>query len=194
MDYKYIKQLLRRYEDCLTTKEEEEILQSFFNQQVLPAELAPYKALFEIRRREAEIKPSDDLEGRILEAVGLPTKETAETDMVATKVVKTRHMTIAARLQPLYRAAAAIAIVTLLGTAAQHSFTNRTEENSAFPGYAPQAQSEKQKVGTDALEAEGIIKQGQETASADSAKLIQTSETANKGTEEGVNRSLKENN
>lgn len=171
MDYKYIKQLIGRYLDCQTTREEENVLHAFFLQQELPADLAPYKALFDVRHQESTIKPSADLESRILHAVGLETEETESP----VKIVKTRHMTLTARLQPLYRAAASVAIVTLLGVAAQHSFT--TSETSPFGStsseYAPQAQDDSNNPDGTIFSVGQTIKQGQETAATDSSRILQ---------------------
>ena len=117
MDYKYIEQLLERYWDCETSVEEERILRDFFAQAEVPAHLAVHKSLFEYQRAEAAVGLSDDFDARVLAQV----EQTEPT-------VRARRLTLSRRLRPLFRAAAAVAIVSLLGMAAQHSF-----ERSAAP-------------------------------------------------------------
>lgn len=113
MDYKYIEQLLDRYWLCETTPEEENILRAFFAQNDVPAELARYKALFVYQRQQADVKLNDDFDERVCRL--------AETQ--TPQVVRARRVNFAARLRPLYHAAASVAIVVLMGTAAQHIFT-----------------------------------------------------------------------
>jgi hypothetical protein len=105
MDYKYIEQLIERYFQCETTLQEEQILKTFFAQsaQELPQQLRQYQALFSAMQPTEML--GNDFDERILNL----TKET--------KVVKARTFTLRQRLQPLFRAAAAVAIVLTLGNA-----------------------------------------------------------------------------
>lgn len=111
MDYRYIEQLLERYWNCATTPEEEEILRTFFRQSDVPANLRRYKALFNYEDQAAR-EPSlgDDFDRRVLAKVE------------AEKPVRARRVPMRVRLRPLWRAAASVAVVVLLGNAVQHSF------------------------------------------------------------------------
>lgn len=121
MDYKYIEQLLERYWACETSLEEERILRAFFSQNEIPAHLAQYKALFGYEQQQKQNKLGDDFDQRVLELVDESPKVKKEI------VIKARPLTLSYRLRPLYRAAASVAIVLLLGTAAQHTFHRESE-------------------------------------------------------------------
>lgn len=169
MDYKYIEQLLERYWACETSQEEESILKTFFSQKELPDHLARYRDLFVYEQLQSQLRLGDDFERRILEAVG-----EAPTEQKETKTVQIKHVTLGRRLRPLYRAAAAVAIVTLLGTAAQHSFQNDDKVSETGWDYNRQAYKDSYEdpqkayeVGMKALE---MFKQGPQTAVADSAR------------------------
>ncbi len=121
MDYKYIEQLIERYWDCETTVDEENILRAFFAQDDLPAELMQYKTLFVYEQIQQDTKPlGEDFDKRILEKVGA---EKPATPLV----VKARRNSILVHLRPLYQAAAAVAVVVLMGTGVQHAFNRPTE-------------------------------------------------------------------
>lgn len=107
MDYKYIEQLLERYWECQTTLDEEAILRAFFAQDNVPVELLQYRQLFLAASEEQEVKISDDFEQRMMSII--------ENE----QPVKARTISLTQRLQPLYRAAAVVAILITLGTAAQ---------------------------------------------------------------------------
>ncbi len=111
MDYKYIEQLLEAYWDCRTTIEEERILRTFFQQEVLPEQLAPYRHLFcyEAKQQKATYldKTFDD---RIMEQISSP------------KAVKVRRISLWEKLFPLYRAAAVVAVILTLGSTIEHAF------------------------------------------------------------------------
>lgn len=119
MDYKYIEQLLERYWECQTTLEEESILQMFFAQDSVPAHLLPYRVLFlaekEERRQTVLGKEFDDRLIRL-----------AEQDAP----VKAVTISLSQRLRPFFRAAAVIAIILTLGSAAQTAL-EPDEENVA---------------------------------------------------------------
>lgn len=112
MDYKYIEQLLSRYWECQTTLEEEAILRAFFAQNDVPANLLPYRSLFQAEEEmKSEACLGDDFDTRMLHLVG---QQTA--------TVKARRLTLAVRLRPLFQAAAMVAVVLTLGLAAQHGW------------------------------------------------------------------------
>ena len=116
MDYKYIEQLIERYWECETSQQEEDILRAFFAQDDVPASLARYKSLFVYEQQQKEQTLLDDsFDQRVLAAIG-QTQTTAEL----AHIVAAQRIGLTRRLRPLYRAAAAVAIITLLGTAAQH--------------------------------------------------------------------------
>lgn len=109
MDYKYIEQLIERYWNCETSAEEEQILRSFFSQKDVPVHLLRYKDLFTFENQEKEIGLSEDFDRKLLAEIEKPT-------------VKARRISLYRRMMPMFKAAAAIAIVVLLGKAAQSSF------------------------------------------------------------------------
>ena len=109
MDYKYIEQLIERYWNCATSAEEEQILRSFFSQKDVPAHLLRYKDLFTFENPEKGIGLSEDFDRKLLAEIEKPT-------------VKARRISLYRRMMPMFKAAAAIAIVVLLGKAAQNSF------------------------------------------------------------------------
>lgn len=108
MDYKYIEQLLERYWNCDTSLEEEQILRSFFRQKEVPAHLLRYKQLFAYQEVEKEKGLGDDFDAKILSLVERP-------------VVKAQRLTMRARFMPLFKAAAMIAVLFLMGTVVQRS-------------------------------------------------------------------------
>ena len=111
MDYKYINQLLERYWDCETTLEEEEILRAFFSQDNIPVEMLRYRQLFSYESSEPRTdRLGDDFDERMLEKIG------------EVKRVKIHRMKFTARVMPLFRAAAMVAIILTLGNAIQMSF------------------------------------------------------------------------
>lgn len=170
MDYKYIEQLLERYWECLTSKEEEDILRTFFSQKEIPAGLQRYKDLFVYQQHEAEVGLDEAFDRRVLAAIGEADEQpAAETP----RVVKAEKITLMRRLRPLYRAAAAVAIVTLLGTAAQHSFTESGTADNGGWDYNQSAYRDSyqdpQKAYEAGMEALEMFKEGPKTAVADSA-------------------------
>ena len=108
MDYKYIEQLLERYWNCETSLEEEQILRLFFRQKEVPAHLLRYKQLFAYQDVEKEKGLGDDFDTRILTQIERP-------------VVKAQRLTMRTRFMPLFKAAAMIAVLFLMGTVMQHT-------------------------------------------------------------------------
>ncbi len=110
MNYQYIEQLLERYWECQTTKEEEAILRTFFLQEDVPASLLPYRPLFAYQQGElAEEVRGESFDERVL----------AQINAQQVMKVQPQRMTIVSRLQPLFRAVAVVAVVLVLGTAIQ---------------------------------------------------------------------------
>lgn len=158
MDYKYIEQLLERYWACETSVGEEKVLRAFFCQDDVPAHLVRYKALFEYGRDEAAHSLSEDFDRRLCALV--------QQEKPA-PVVKIRRLTLSYRLRPFFRATASVAIVLLLGMAAQHSF-NR-EENASGWDYNMATYTDTYQNPQEAYEA-GIKALGMFSAAADSVK------------------------
>lgn len=120
MDYKYIHQLLDRYFAAETTAAEEAILRTFFSQDDVPAEFLPYRDLFAYEASCASETLGSNFDSKMLALVGATGDE-------APRHVQSRRFTLSRRLRPLYNAAASVAIVLLLGTAAQHAFRPEPE-------------------------------------------------------------------
>lgn len=167
MDYKYIEQLLERYWECETSPEEESILRTFFSQKDVPAQLVRYKDLFLYEQLQANQTLSEDFDKRLLNAIG------QEKTTESRRTVKVAHITLSHRLRPLYRAAAIVAVVTLVGTAAQHSFTKQNVADGQSWDYNQSAYKDSYSDPNKAYEAtEDILKmfkKGAQTAVADSS-------------------------
>ncbi|MDE5710829.1 hypothetical protein [Bacteroides sp.] len=118
MDSEYIEQLLERYWLCETSVEEEACLRAFFSEGDVPTHLLRYKDLFVYQQLGREEHLGEDFDARVLAEVEVP-------------VVKAKRMTLAARLMPLFKAAAAVAIVLSLGNVMQHSFLSDVKEVAA---------------------------------------------------------------
>ena len=114
MDSKYIEQLLERYWQCETSLEEEAQLRTFFMEGDVPGHLLRYKDLFVYQ----QLQLGADFDVRVLAEIEAP-------------VVKARRMTLTARFMPLFKAAAAVAVVLSLGNAMQHSFFSDVKEVAA---------------------------------------------------------------
>lgn len=173
MDYKYIEQLLNRYWECETSPQEESILKAFFSQEEIPDELKRYKSLFEYEQKQASLHLGDDFDERVLAAIG-QTSESNNQTAPGAKHVSVEHITLSRRLRPLFRAAAAVAIVTLLGTAAQHSFTSPSNEAPNGWDYNQSAYKDSyqdpQKAYEASMQTLEMFKEGAQTAVNDSAK------------------------
>jgi hypothetical protein len=116
MDFKYIEQLLERYWQCETSLEEEAQLRTFFTEEDVPEHLSRYKDLFVYQQLQQEEHLGADFDARVLAEI---------------PVVKARRMTLAARFMPLFKAAAAVAVVLSLGNVMQHSFFADVREVAA---------------------------------------------------------------
>lgn len=118
MDFKYIEQLLERYWQCETSLEEEAQLRAFFSGSNVPRHLLRYKDLFVYQQLQQEEHLGEDFDARVLAQIEVP-------------VVKAKRLTLAARLMPLFKAAAVVAVVLSLGNAMQHSFFADVKEVAA---------------------------------------------------------------
>lgn len=118
MDFKYIEQLLERYWQCETSLEEEAQLRAFFSGGNVPRHLLRYKDLFVYQQLQQEEHLGEDFDARVLAQIEVP-------------VVKAKRLTLAARLMPLFKAAAVVAVVLSLGNTMQHSFFADVKEVAA---------------------------------------------------------------
>lgn len=121
MDYKYIEQLMERYWNCETTLEEEQILRTFFAQVEIPVHLLKYKSLFTYQRMQHQAEClGDDFDEKVLAAIHAP-------------VVKAERLTLMSRFSGLFKAAAAVAILCLLGGVGQQMVS--TSNKGTVAGY-----------------------------------------------------------
>jgi len=160
MDYRYIEQLLELYWNCETSQEEERILRAFFAQDRVPEHLARYRDLFVYEHRglttvrlgadfderlcrlaeqtaakqqAANAPSSQDAAGRSQNANGQRIEASAQSReaIAQPQEVRARRRSFMAIVRPLYQAAAAVAIVMLFVTGAQHVF-NQPQEQAAW--------------------------------------------------------------
>jgi len=125
MDYKYIEQLLERYWACETSLQEEQILQSFFAQDDVPEHLNTYKAIFMAQQSEKDARLSDDFEEKVLSLID-------DEEPVDENAVTARRIKFVRRIRPLYQAAGLLAMLLVIGLAAQHSFGNDEEDATQY--------------------------------------------------------------
>lgn len=117
MDYKYIEQLLERYFDCQTTLQEERILQSFFEQEDVPASLLCYRELFVTYAEARQEELGSGFDARMLALVG-------ETERTERPAEQPRRVEMRSRIAPFFRAAAVVAMVLTIGNAAEQSLAD----------------------------------------------------------------------
>lgn len=127
MDYKYIEQLLERYWACETTLEEEQILRTFFLQDILPEHLEAYRDIFVLQGEQKQPGLSADFDSRMLKRIG-------EEEELRGEAFRAHRITFRHRLRPLYQAAGLVALLLTIGTAAQHSMVE--DEEHSQPEYA----------------------------------------------------------
>lgn len=122
MDYKYIEQLIERYFDCETSIAEERILKAFFSQNDVPEHLKEYADVFAYEADEAHCAALDDgFDERVISRL--------EADGDAPVVhVKIQRLTFTDRIRPLFRAAAAVAIVVLIGGSLHRAYVTHDFE------------------------------------------------------------------
>ncbi len=125
MDYKYIEQLMERYWNAETSYEEESTLRSFFSQENIPAELEQWRPLFIDDAASRTL--GDDFDARMLDIIGGEKTET----------VKARRITLVQRLKPLFKAAAAIAILLTVGGALQAPWDSSWTQPEEYAGFVP---------------------------------------------------------
>ena len=119
MDSKHIEQLLERYWQCETSLQEEAELRTFFASENIPEHLLRYRDLFIYQQLQQDEHLGEDFDKRIL----------ALTEEVP--VVKARRISLTQRFMPLFKAAAALALVLTMGNIMQHSFFYNVQEVAA---------------------------------------------------------------
>lgn len=119
MDSKHIEQLLERYWQCETSLQEEAELRTFFAGENIPEHLLRYRDLFIYQQLQQDEHLGEDFDKRIL----------ALTEEVP--VVKARRISLTQRFMPLFKAAAALALVLTMGNIMQHSFFYDVQEVAA---------------------------------------------------------------
>lgn len=116
MDYKYIEQLIDRYFDCATSIAEERILKAFFSQEDVPSHLEVYADIFRYEEESLHDTLGEDFDQRVISRL--------QHDGDAPAVhVHIKKLTFADRIRPLWRAAAAVAIVVLVGGSLHKAYT-----------------------------------------------------------------------
>ena len=116
MDYKYIEQLIERYFACETTLQEEQILRSFFSQEDVPVNLQQYAEIFRYESSLSHECLGDEFDAKMMLLIE---KESGMNNKI---------VSIRSRFAPLFKAAAIIAIVLTIGSAAEQSIGNRPDE------------------------------------------------------------------
>lgn len=111
MNYQYIEQLIERYFSCQTTVQEEQILRSFFVGEDVPGHLMQYVELFRYEDEAKKEVLGSDFDERILEEIDKR---------------ENRSTSIQNRFAPFFRAAAVVAIILTVGSAADNAISNRT--------------------------------------------------------------------
>ena len=108
MDYKYIEILIERYFNCETSLEEERILKAFFHQEEVPDALKPYADIFAFEAADRNDMLDEDFDQRVLGRLD-------DDNDAPVRYVRIKRLTFSDRIRPLMRAAAAVAIVALIG-------------------------------------------------------------------------------
>lgn len=116
MDYKYIEQLIERYFACETTLQEEQILRSFFSQEDVPVSLQQYADIFRYESSVSHECLGEEFDAKMMSLIE---KESG---------MKNKVVSIRGKFTPLFKAAAIVAIVLTIGSAAEQSIGNRPSE------------------------------------------------------------------
>lgn len=157
MDYTYIEQLIARYFDCETSIAEERILKAFFSQDEVPAALRQYAPLFAYEDDERSNALDDDFDQRVLSRL----KHDGDAPAIHVEI---QRLTLADRLRPLMRAAAAVAIVVMVGGSLHHAYVTHPVEPISQYGTSLEADGEYATDGTDAYNPKQFIQEGEKVA------------------------------
>ena len=118
MDCKNMEQLLERYWRCETSLDEEATLRAFFQSNEVPQHLLRYKPLFAYQQMQQTEMLGADFDDKLLALIDKQQEESAQQQ----EVVKIRRISLYTRLMPLFKAAAAVALLLTLSNVMQHSF------------------------------------------------------------------------
>lgn len=158
MDYKYIEQLIDRYFDGTTTVAEERILKAFFSQNDVPAHLQRYAAVFDYEDSQLSEAPlGEDFDQRVLARLS------ADGDAPCIRV-KIQRMTFADRFRPLGRAAAAVAIIALLGGSIHRAYVTHPVEPINQFGYGQDEAGQTNAVDNREFTTTPFIQEGEKVA------------------------------
>lgn len=124
MDCKNVEQLLERYWRCEISLDEEATLRAFFQSNEVPQHLLRYKSLFAYQQSQQNEMLGAEFDAKLLALIG----EQQEASAQQQEVVKIRRISLCTRLMPLFKAAAAVALLLTLSNVMQHSFIARDGE------------------------------------------------------------------
>ena len=125
MDCKNMERLLERYWRCETSLDEEATLRAFFLSAEVPSHLLCYKPLFAYQQSQQQTESlGEEFDAKVLALIEKEEVQQAQSQdaATATEVVKIHRITLASRLMPLFKAAAAVALILTLGHVMEHSF------------------------------------------------------------------------
>ncbi|MCD8261226.1 MAG: hypothetical protein LUD15_06875 [Bacteroides sp.] len=108
-DYKYIEELLEKYQECKTSLEEEETLRLFFTSDQIPDQWLSYRYLFCCQQVQQSIGLGEEFDKKLLARLETP-------------VVKAKRITLRTRPAPLFKSAAVIAVLISITHIIHHSF------------------------------------------------------------------------
>ncbi|MBQ8225022.1 MAG: hypothetical protein IJZ86_06725 [Bacteroides sp.] len=138
MDFKQVEELLERYWQCETSVEEEQHLRNFFCNEEVPQHLARYKELFVYQQLQQQPVLDDSFDRKVLATIETP-------------LVKAHRQTLLYRLIPLFKAAAVVAVVAILGSVAQQSLFNEPiQPEQTLPTSSTQISVSPKKTSTEA--------------------------------------------
>lgn len=135
MDYKYIEQLLKKYWNCETSLEEEQILRSFFQQEDIPQHLAVYRPIFMSFEAGRQVRLGEGFDRKMLGRIGQG------------RAVKAVRNSWSVKIQPLLKAAALIAVAVMISRVIQMPFGDDSKTVTAGGG-AVQGVPEKEVAAT----------------------------------------------
>lgn len=115
MNYSYIEQLIQRYWEGETSREEEQILRAFFAQEDVPEQLRQYAEYFSSLAEASQTHLDSQFDERMLARIEQPP-------------VRLRPLTWGERLRPLFRAAAVVAIVVLIGSSVDSAISRHAAQ------------------------------------------------------------------
>lgn len=167
MDYTYIEQLIERYFAGETSLGEERVLKAFFSMEDVPATLKRYAPLFAYADEAKQDTLGSDFTERLRRNPAL-TGVTLDDEAhpTANETVKILPLTFADRIRPLWRSAAAVAIVVLIGGSLQRAYMKHEVEPISPFGTTLEADEQDYTVNPDVQEIDprSFIQEGEKVA------------------------------